>query len=91
MVESPIPAVFEEQAAMMNVMEDKKYGEHFKWVPQRKFNSYPDNICGAWAPGIYEPGDFLIHFPSLSGAGWFENYFIQYYNNAAGLENISLP
>jgi hypothetical protein len=74
-VTNPVPDFFREQAALYNVMEKYKFQDHFKWMPQRLFNAYPDASCKRDKETcLYQPGDFLIHFPGHSGVNWFEGY-----------------
>lgn len=60
------------------------------WIPQRAINSYPDHICDGKEGGVYQPGDFVIHFPSLSNNDFLE-YFKSWYIQTVGLEGIKIP
>ncbi len=63
---------------MMNVMDRDGLQSHFKWMPQRSFNAYPDFLCPTEDRNLaekyhYRDGDFIVHFPTCSKADWFPN------------------
>lgn len=67
-----------EQLAIGKVLNEKaEYSTLAKIVPQRLFNSYPEEASSSLM-STYQPGDFLIHFASIHNldnlAGCFEKY-----------------
>jgi mannan polymerase II complex MNN10 subunit len=98
-VKNPRPDFFKEQAALYNVLDDNPgFHDKVKWMPQRAFNSYPEISCTSnlnaeqMEKCLYQNGDFLIHFASgLAHSVMFPQTLIEFYNNATGLESITIP
>jgi mannan polymerase II complex MNN10 subunit len=98
-VKKPRPHFFKEQAALYNVLDDTPgFHDKVKWMPQRAFNSYPEISCTSnlnadqMEKCLYQNGDFLIHFASgLAHSVMFPQTLIEFYNNATGLQGITIP
>lgn len=70
--------------------------KHFKWIPQRKINAYPGNVCvrNTSAEMIdyqYQNGDFMVHFPMHSRAEWFPEHLLGWDKMVKGLDWVDLP
>jgi mannan polymerase II complex MNN10 subunit len=98
-VEHPNPDFFKEQAALHNVLDNNPgFHDKVKWMPQRAFNAYPEISCTSnlnyeqMEKCRYQNGDFLIHFASpLAHSVLFPHTLIEFYNNATGLDGITIP
>ncbi|HEY2810417.1 MAG TPA: class I SAM-dependent methyltransferase [Rhabdochlamydiaceae bacterium] len=56
---------WEQSALILEMEHNSSVRQLTKVVSQRQFNSYPSEIAGNLTPALYQPGDFILHFPSI--------------------------
>nr|KAJ3420834.1 hypothetical protein HK105_005165 [Polyrhizophydium stewartii] len=82
------PRAWWENAAFVNLHnEDEEVRRHVKVVEQRAINAYPPIICNRESSN-WQPGDFVIHYPSLSHSEGFPEMIKQKIKEAAELNGL---
>eukprot|EP00759_Apiculatamorpha_spiralis_P032495 PhF_6_TR3387/c0_g1_i1/m.4845 len=64
---------FQEQGALHYLTDPRKcpkgeyHLQHFRFPPQRMFNSYPEHFAYGNKESLFQPGDWIAHFPNCKG------------------------
>lgn len=71
-----------ENAAIIEALKEDAFSTGFaKILPQRKMNSFAFEVCGHNLQACYQPGDFIIHFPSIRDLPILKKLMRAYYDH----------
>ena len=80
---------WENQAIILEYNQNPDVANQTKLIPQRSINSYPKEVGFSNIDTLYQPGDFIIHFPGIHNGPWLLSLFNKY--ATLSIDDATLP
>ena len=69
---------WEQQAIILEYKQNPEVAAQIKFIPQRLLNSFAREVGLVGPNTTYQPGDFIIHFPSIRNLSMLSTLFEKY-------------